>query len=75
MGKDIKIVKNGKAEGGYTFIEDSIDLPSKGDSASDDGKKKGRDFASKSHPENRKVRARSRLTGGHSKQGHSPVYE
>ena len=74
MGKEIRIIKDGKTEG-YTFIGDRMDLPAEGDGAADNNKRRERDFEPRSHPTNRKARGRSRLTGGHSKQGHSPVYE
>ena len=73
-GKEIRIIKDEKAEG-YTFIGDRIDLPAEGEGAAGNGKRKERDFTLRSHPKDTKARARSRLTGGHSKQGHSPVYE
>jgi hypothetical protein len=72
---EIKIVKEKKIRD-YTFIDDALDLeqPSKGDE-SDSRKDKGEpDFRLRDSTQINKLK-KSKITGGHSKQGHSPVYE
>jgi len=70
----IKIIKEEKARD-YTFIEDNQNLKSTENKES--GAKKDRtepDFRLKKDPKVNKLK-KSKFTGGHSMQGHSPVYE
>jgi hypothetical protein len=86
MGKEIKVIKKDKVTSeSYTFIGDSRGLSAMNtsssnptDSAASDKERKVKDDAFKLRNEpkkNLKARAKSRMTGGHSLQGHSPVYE
>jgi len=71
----IKIVKENKVRD-YTFIDESLKLEksaNKESSAKPD--KPERDFRLRNDAKINKLKLKSKVTGGHSMQGHSPVYE
>jgi hypothetical protein len=70
----MRIVKE-KNEG-CTFTGDSLDLaPRAGEPESDRKDDAGRDYRLRVDRKLDKIKHKSKLTGGHSMQGHSPVYE
>ncbi len=68
----IKIVKEKATD--YTFVSDELPA-SRGEEAQAEGKKKERKPDPRFDREIKKIKFKSKLTGGHNKQGHSPVYE
>lgn len=76
----IKIVKEKKVTD-YTFTGDTLDLDSvarNAESRESTEKKedaKEQEYRLRDDAKISKIRHKSRMTGGHSKQGHSPVYE
>jgi hypothetical protein len=72
----IKIVKEKKATD-YTFIEDSLNLGQAAEKKVSGVKKDKaeRDFRLRGDSKINKLKHKSKVTGGHSMQGHSPVYE
>jgi hypothetical protein len=73
----IKLMKDRKVRG-YTFIDDdSLNLDKSLAGNKDSGSKKGktqRDFRLRDDTKINKLK-KSKIGGGHSTQGHSPVYE
>ena len=69
MKKEIRIVKDKAAD--YTFLDDG--LLSRNEATKTEGKKKERKVDPRIAPGLKKFKPK--LAGGHSKQGHSPVYE
>lgn len=71
----IKIVKEKKAKD-FTFIDDGLNLEQTLERKGSESKKEKaeRDFRLMDNSKVNKLR-KSRITGGHSKQGHSAVYE
>jgi len=71
----IKIVKENKVRD-YTFIDESLNLE-KSESKESNAKtdKPERDFRLRNDARINKLKHKSKVTGGHSMQGHSPVYE
>jgi hypothetical protein len=70
----IKIVKEKKVRD-YTFIDDSLDLEKSTEKESNLKKDKAeRDFRLRDSAKINKLK-KSKVTGGQSMQGHSPVYE
>lgn len=77
MGK-IRIVKEKKSED-YTFVDDSLNLGDMKERKEAPDAKKGDvdepDFRLRGDSKKGKTRFKPKITGGHSMQGHSPVYE
>jgi hypothetical protein len=71
----IKIVKEKKVKD-YTFIDYGLNLeqPPKSDESDNKRDKAEPDFRLRDNTQISKLK-KSKITGGHSKQGHSPVYE
>ena len=71
----IKIVREKKAKD-YTFIDDGLSLDHSAEKTKSGTKanKVEPDFRLRDGNQVSKLR-KSKITGGHSKQGHSPVYE
>lgn len=75
---EIRIVKEKKATD-YTFVDKSLDLgeltkkKEMPDAKKDDGIEP--DFRLRDDSKKSKARFKPKITGGHSMQGHSPVYE
>lgn len=71
---EIRIVKEKKTTD-YTFIGDSLNLSKSSEKQQSDVKKKNeRDFRLRDNTKINKLK-KSKVTGGHTMQGHSPVYE
>lgn len=72
----IRIVKEKKARD-YTFIDTGLDMERLSGSKEQGPKKSKteRDLRLMDDPKINKLKHKSKLTGGHSMQGHSPVYE
>ncbi|NOJ27348.1 MAG: hypothetical protein DA330_04990 [Nitrososphaera sp.] len=80
MGKKITVRKGDKRSEEYTFIDDAAMNLSRFKSQESTGtntadRKTKEYFRLKNNPADLKSRKKSRLAGGHSMQGHSPVYE
>jgi hypothetical protein len=70
----IKIIKEKKATD-YTFIDDGLGMKKPAKKEPDAGKDETeRDFRLREDFKASRLR-KSKITGGHSMQGHSPVYE
>jgi hypothetical protein len=72
---NIKIVREKKIEN-YTFVDDSLDLikSSQKKEELDTKKKIPPDYRLRDNAKINKLK-KSKITGGHTMQGHSPVYE
>lgn len=84
MGKEIRIIKKDKITNeDYTFIGDAEGLPTLNTisqinntiSSKNDKNKGNLDKLRIDPKKGSKVHLKSRITGGHGLQGHSPVYE
>jgi hypothetical protein len=70
----IKIIKERKVRD-YTFIDDSLSLNKSAEEKPSVRKDKAeRDFMLRDDSKTNKLK-KSKISGGHSMQGHSPVYE
>jgi hypothetical protein len=71
----IKIIKERRVKG-YTFIDDSLNLGKSTEKKESDIKKNKaeKDFGLLDNTKINKLK-KSKISGGHSMQGHSPVYE
>jgi hypothetical protein len=69
----IKIIKEKRVED-YTFIDGSLNLGKSVEESDSDNERAERSFRLMDNAKINKLR-KSRITGGHSKQGHSAVYE
>lgn len=71
----IKVIKERKAKD-FTFLDDGLNLEQSSEKKESDGKKEKveRDFRLRDNTKVNKLK-KPKITGGHSKQGHSPVYE
>ena len=73
---EIKVIKEKKQVRDYTFIDDSLNFEKSAEKKESSAKKKERaerDFRLRDASINRLKK--SKISGGHSMQGHSPVYE
>lgn len=76
----VKIVKEKKATD-YTFTGDTLELDSiaknteSNESAEKKDDAKEREYRLRADTKLDKIKHKSKITGGHSMQGHSPVYE
>jgi hypothetical protein len=72
----IKIVREKKTTD-YTFIDDGLNLKKPAEKEESDAKKDKakRDFRLGHDTRINKLKHKSKITGGHGIQGHSPVYE
>ena len=72
----IKIIKEKKATD-YTFIDNSLNLERQAEKKELDVKKNKtqRNFRLRDDAKVSKLKHKSKVTSGHSMQGHSPVYE
>lgn len=83
MGKKITVRKDDKRSDDYTFIDDAAmnlsrfkSQESTGTKSDNHADRKTKEyFRLKNNPADLKARKKSRLAGGHSMQGYSPVYE
>lgn len=71
----IKIIKEKTRE--YTFIKEGMNLEHSGEvtHASNKNAKTEREYGLRDDAKVNNLKHRSKITGGHNKQGHSPVYE
>jgi hypothetical protein len=71
----VKIIKEKTRE--YTFIQDGMHLEHSGNTRSADNKnvKPEREYTLREDAKVNHLKHKSKMTGGHNKQGHSPVYE
>lgn len=71
----VKIIKEKAKE--YTFIQDGVNLEHSGNSqtAGDKNVRPEREYRLREDAKVNHLKHKSKLTGGHNKQGHSPVYE
>lgn len=71
----VKIIKEKTKE--YTFIQDGLHLEHAGNKPPVDNKnvKSEREYTLREDAKVNHLRHKSKITGGHNKQGHSPVYE
>ncbi|AIC14326.1 hypothetical protein [Nitrososphaera viennensis] len=78
-----KIIKEKKATD-YTFVDDTLSLGQADAAATEtkkeldakrDSKNNNNDIRLRDDSKINKIRHKSKITGGHSMQGHSPVYE
>jgi shikimate kinase len=72
----IKLIKEKKAMD-YTFIDDGLNLEKSAEKKESDVKKDKTEaqFRLKENAKLNKLKHKSKITAGHSMQGHSPVYE
>jgi hypothetical protein len=74
----LRIVKERRSTD-YTFVDDSLNLHKLSEEKDTNEVKKDEDaepdFRLREDSKKSKARFKPKITGGHSKQGHSPVYE
>lgn len=70
----IKIIKENKVRD-YTFIDKNLDLQKAKDKEPSKKDKAERDYRLRDDSKLDKLKHKSKMSGGHSMQGHSPIYE
>lgn len=71
----IKIIKENKVRD-YTFIDEGLNLEKQENKESGSKKEKvERDYRLRDDAKLNKLKHKSKMSGGHSMQGHSPIYE
>lgn len=71
----IKIIKENKVRD-YTFIDEGLNLEKQENKESGSKKEKvERDYRLRDDAKLNKLKHKSKMSGGHTMQGHSPIYE